>query len=68
MTKLHEGDKVSWKTSNGRTEGKVVAVKTRPFQLHGEKVKAAKEDPRYVVEAKKSGARASHTKHALKKR
>ncbi len=67
MKKPHEGDKVSWKSSNGKVKGKVVEVKKKPFQLHGKKIKATKDDPRYLVESK-SGARASHTARALKKR
>ena len=67
MKKPHEGDKVSWKSSHGKTKGKVIAVKTKPFQLHGARIKASRDDPRYLVESK-SGARASRTAHALKKR
>ncbi len=68
MKTLHEGDKVSWKTSNGKVKGKVIAVKTRAFQLHGQKIEATVSDPRYLVETKKTGARASHTADALKRR
>ena len=68
MKTLHEGDKVSWKSSHGKVKGKVVAVKTRTFQLHGQKIKASVTEPRYLVEAKKTGVRASHTAKALKKR
>ncbi len=67
MKKAHEGDKVSWKSSNGKVKGKVVAVKKKPFQLHGTKIKASPDNPRYVVESK-SGTRASHKAKALKKR
>ena len=67
MKKAHAGDKVSWKSSNGKVKGKVVEVKTRPFQLHGARVKASVDDPRYLVESK-SGGRASHKAKALKKR
>ena len=67
MKKPHEGDKVSWKSSNGKVKGKVVEVKTKPFQLHGTKIKASANAPRYLVESK-SGARASHKAVALKKR
>jgi surface antigen len=67
MKKAHEGDKVSWKSPDGKVKGKVVAVKTKRFQLHGAKVNASADDPRYLVESK-SGVRASHAAHALKKR
>jgi hypothetical protein len=63
-----EGDKVSWKSSNGKAMGQVIAVNTRTFQRHGRKIKTSAEDPRYLVEAKKTRARASHTSEALKKR
>ncbi len=68
MAKLHEGDKVSFRTVSGRIKGKVTEVKTEPFQLSGATIKADEKDPRYIVTSKKTGTRTSHTAGGLKKR
>jgi hypothetical protein len=60
-----KGDHVSWNTSQGRTTGTVVDVKTEPFSIGGTKLKASRDDPRYVVESDKTGARAAHKADAL---
>jgi hypothetical protein len=65
---LQRGDKVSWRTSQGETAGKVVAKQTRPTRIKGHKVAASKTHPEYIVESEKTGARAAHKPSALKKR
>jgi hypothetical protein len=64
---LKKGDRVSWNTSQGRTQGVVVEKKTSDFQLAGQKFTASDDDPAYVVESDKSGDRAAHKESALRK-
>jgi surface antigen len=61
------GDKVSWKTSQGKTEGKIVEKKTKDFQLDSQHFKASEDEPTFVVESAKSGAKAAHAESALTK-
>jgi hypothetical protein len=66
MAAPKKGDHVSWNTPQGRTTGTVVEVRTTPFSIEGTKLEASKDDPRYVVESDKTGARAAHKADALK--
>jgi hypothetical protein len=59
------GDRVSWKTSQGKTEGKVVERKTKDFQFDKQHFKASEDEPKYIVESEKSGAKAAHAESAL---
>jgi len=61
------GDHVSWKTSQGQTEGKIVDRKTKDFQLDKQHFKASADEPKYIVESDKTGARAAHAESALTK-
>jgi hypothetical protein len=65
---LRKGDKVSWNTSQGRTEGAVVRRLTSPITIKGHEVKASADNPEYLVEATRSGAQAAHKPDALTKR
>ncbi|MBU8536343.1 hypervirulence associated TUDOR domain-containing protein [Falsiroseomonas tokyonensis] len=65
---LKPGDKVAWGTSQGETHGKVVRKQTSPTEIKGHKVAASKDDPQYIVESDKTGARAAHKPSALHKR
>ena len=68
MTKsLKPGDDVSWKTSQGETNGKVVKKQTTPTKIKGHEVAATKANPEYIVKSAKTGARAAHKAEALKK-
>lgn len=68
MTKdLSTGDRVSWNTPQGRTQGKIVERKTRDFTLAGQHFTASSDEPAYVVESEKSGNRAAHKASALRK-
>jgi hypothetical protein len=60
------GDKVSWDTPQGRTQGRIVDKKTTDFQLAKQKFTASPEEPKYVVESDKTGARAAHAPSALR--
>lgn len=64
---LKKGDKVSWQSSQGRVNGKVVKKQTGPTKIKGHKVAASKSDPRYIVQSRKTGAKAAHRAGALKK-
>lgn len=59
------GDRVSWNTEQGRTQGKVVERKTADFQLAGQQFRASDDEPMFVVESEKSGKRAAHKPSAL---
>ncbi|UBH05364.1 hypothetical protein K8P10_000875 [Leucobacter sp. Psy1] len=66
-TDLKRGDRVSWNTSQGRTQGKVVERKTGDFTHDGQKFTASREEPSYIVESEKTGSRAAHRGSALRK-
>ncbi|GAA0198481.1 MULTISPECIES: DUF2945 domain-containing protein [unclassified Aeromicrobium] len=68
MTKnIQVGDRVSWDSPQGRTQGKVVERKTKDFQLDGRQWKASDDEPKLVVESEKTGAKAAHEPSALNK-
>ncbi|GAB3602720.1 hypervirulence associated TUDOR domain-containing protein [Microbacterium aureliae] len=64
---LHKGDRVSWSTSQGRTQGKVVERRIKDFQFAGQKFTASADEPSYIVESEKSGDRAAHKGSALRR-
>lgn len=61
------GDKVKWDHSQGVTTGKVVRKLTSPTTIKTHKVAASKENPEYLVESGKTGARAAHKPAELRK-
>lgn len=61
------GDKVKWDHSQGTTTGKVVKKVTSKTKIKGHKVAASKDNPEYIVESAKTGARAAHKPSELKK-
>ena len=60
------GDRVSWDTPQGRTQGRIVEKKTQDFQLAKQKFTASEDEPKYVVESEKTGAHAAHAESALR--
>ncbi|ANM10999.1 MULTISPECIES: DUF2945 domain-containing protein [unclassified Rhizobium] len=64
---LKKGDEVSWDTSQGKTEGRVVKKQTSPTKIKGHTVKASAAQPQYIVESDKSGKRAAHKPDELRK-
>ena len=64
---VKKGDHVSWNTSQGETEGKVVDKKTDDFEIYGKKRKASKDDPQVIVESDKSGKEAAHKEGSVDK-
>lgn len=66
MTRPRKGDKVSWRTSQGRTTGAVEKTLTRPTDIKGHHVAASADNPEYLVKSSKSGDLAAHKPGALK--
>jgi hypothetical protein len=64
---LSTGDRVSWNTSQGRTRGKIVEKKSKDFEFDDQKFTASTDEPAYIVESEKTGARAAHKGSALRK-
>ena len=64
---LKKGDKVSWNTSQGRTQGRVVQKVTGTAKVKGHTAKASADDPEYKVRSDKSGKEAIHRPTELKK-
>ncbi len=65
---LKKGDKVEWSSHGGKAEGKVEKKLTEDTKIKGQKIRASKEDPRYMVKSEKSGGKAAHKPGALKKK
>ena len=61
------GDRVEWDQSQGTTTGKVVRKLTRPTTIKTHKVAASPDNPEYLVESGKTGARAAHKPSELRK-
>ncbi len=61
------GEAVEWDSSGGHSKGKIVKKLTSPTKIKTHKVTASKDDPQYLVESDKSGAKAAHKPEALKK-
>lgn len=64
---ITKGDKVAWNSSQGEVKGKVVRKATTPTRIKGHKVAASKDNPEYIVESAKTGARAAHKPEGLRK-
>jgi hypothetical protein len=67
MSKLTKGDKVSWNTPQGKTEGTVTAKVTGTAKAGGHTAHASAEEPQFRVKSAKSGKTAIHKEAALKK-
>ncbi|MGV9009422.1 DUF2945 domain-containing protein [Brevundimonas sp.] len=61
------GDAVKWDHSQGTTQGKVVKKVTSPTRIKGHKVAASRDNPEYIVESDKTGAKAAHKPTELRK-
>ncbi|RZJ45253.1 MAG: DUF2945 domain-containing protein [Brevundimonas sp.] len=61
------GDTVEWRHSQGKSTGKVVRKVTRPTHIKDHKVAASRDNPEYIVESAKTGARAAHKPSGLRK-
>jgi hypothetical protein len=67
MADVQVGDRVSWDTSQGRTQGTVVERRTKDFTFDGQDFRASPDDPKLIVESEKTGAKAAHKPSALRK-
>ena len=64
---FRQGETVEWNTLQGKTRCKVKKKLTSPTEGGGQKIKASKDEPRYLVESEKSDKGAAHKPDALKK-
>jgi hypothetical protein len=62
---ISKGSAVSWNTSQGKTHGKAVEKKTDRFEFDGQKFNASKDEPYWIVESDKTGAKAAHKESSL---
>jgi Hypervirulence associated proteins TUDOR domain len=63
-----KGDHVSWNTSQGETHGTVAEKRTRDFTFAGQQFRPTDDDPYYIVESDRTGAKAAHKESALRTR
>lgn len=61
------GDEVEWDNSQGTTTGRVICELTRATTIKSHKVAASSQNPEYMVESGKTGARAAHRPSELRK-
>jgi len=64
---LKPGDEVEWRHSQGKSKGKVVRKVTSPTHIKDHKVAASPDNPEYIVESARTGARAAHKPSGLRK-
>lgn len=67
MANISVGDRVSWNTSQGRTRGVVKEERVKDFTFDDQKFTASEDEPTFIVESEKTGARAAHKGSALRK-
>lgn len=59
------GDEVSWNSSSGPVTGKVVKKVTSTMRIKVHAVAASPEEPQFIVQSAKTGAKAAHKSRAL---
>ncbi|WP_404388578.1 DUF2945 domain-containing protein [Humibacillus xanthopallidus] len=62
---IAQGDTVHWNTSQGRTTGRAVEKRVSEFTFEGHKFNASKDEPYWIVESSKTGAKAAHKESSL---
>ena len=62
---ISKGDTVHWNTSQGRTTGTAVEKRVSEFTFDGQTFKASKDEPYWIVESGKTGAKAAHKESSL---
>lgn len=62
---ISRGDTVRWNTSQGRTTGTAVDERAKQFTLDGQTFTASADDPFWIVESSRTGARAAHKESTL---
>lgn len=66
--KLKKGDKVEWKSSQGKVEGTVEKKLTEETDIKNHHVSASEDNPEYLVKSDKTGKEAAHKPESLKKK
>ncbi|MEY2850078.1 MAG: hypothetical protein RI885_2745 [Actinomycetota bacterium] len=64
---LSVGDRVSWGTPQGRTQGEIVERKTKDFTFADQHFTASDDEPAFIVKSEKSDAKAAHKGSSLRK-
>ena len=64
---ISKGDKVSWNTSQGKTHGTAVERRVKEFTFADQPFKASADEPYWIVESAKTGAKAAHKESSLDK-
>ncbi|MDT0164549.1 DUF2945 domain-containing protein [Actinotalea sp. AC32] len=62
---MRKGQKVTWNTSQGTTHGHTVERRTERFEFEGQTFNASSDEPYWIVESEKTGARAAHKESSL---
>lgn len=62
---MRTGQRVHWNTSQGRTTGTTVERRTSDFTFDGQQFRASEDEPFWIVESEKTGARAAHKESSL---
>ena len=63
---ISPGSSVSWNTSQGPTHGHAVRKRVTPFEFDGQHFNASRDEPYWIVESAKTGARAAHKESSLR--
>lgn len=63
---MRQGQQVSWNTSQGETHGRTVERRTEDFTFEGQQFRASADEPYWIVESAKTGARAAHKESSLR--
>ena len=63
--KLKKGDHVSWKSSQGTIEGKVVKEVKKPMKTKQHQVSASESNPEILVKSGKTGAEAAQSPRVM---
>lgn len=64
-TAISAGGTVRWNTSQGRTTGTAVEERVKELTVDGRTFKASEDEPHWIVESSKTGARAAHKESTL---
>jgi DUF2945 family protein len=62
---MRQGQKVQWNTSQGTTTGTTIERRTADFVFEGQQFRASTDEPYWIVESDKTGARAAHKESSL---
>ncbi len=65
---ISKGDEVAWNTSQGKTHGTAVEKRTKRFTFAGQQFAASNDEPYWIVQSAKTGAKAAHKESSLEKR